>query len=242
MCAMSVVPVLIEINDPVECTVIRRLNRFVVEVSHEGERRRAHINNTGRLLEFLVPGRGAFCQKRNRPGKTDYRLFAIEDMGKGALIDTMYQMKAFEAAVNRGLVPWLRGCRVVGRNPRLASSTLDFLLDCGGARVYVETKSAVLRGDSVYAMYPDCPTLRGRRHILELAEHVASGGRGLLVFIAALPGVRFFRPFREGDPVLAEILREAVERGLPVRGVAMHYEPVPSAVVLDDPNLRVVVT
>ncbi len=233
---------LLTIKDPVECIIIKRLNRFVVEVSYKGKKRRAYINNTGRLHEYLVPGRKAFCQKKNNTGKTDYRLFAVEDMGKGALIDTLYQMKAFENAVNKNLIPWLKGCRIIGRNPRLASSILDFLLECNGSLVYVETKSAVLRGDHVYAMYPDCPTLRGRRHILELTEHVSKGGKGILIFVAALPGVKFFRPYREGDPVLTDILRESVKKGLPVKGIALHYEPGPSIVVLDNPNLKVVVT
>ena len=43
-----------KVEEAVECKVLRRLNRFVVEVIADGKRLRAHINNTGRLSEFLV--------------------------------------------------------------------------------------------------------------------------------------------------------------------------------------------
>jgi DNA-binding sugar fermentation-stimulating protein len=46
--------VLLELPPPIERRVARRLNRFVVELE-SGER--AYINNTGRLLDLLAPGR-----------------------------------------------------------------------------------------------------------------------------------------------------------------------------------------
>jgi len=87
---------IIRIDDPQECRIIERLNRFVVKVEIKGNYHPAHINNTGRLSELLVTGRQAFCFRTRHQGKTDFRLFAIEESGLGALIDTQLQMKAFE--------------------------------------------------------------------------------------------------------------------------------------------------
>jgi len=68
---------LLSIPGYIECSIRRRLNRFVVEISVQGRKEYAHINNTGRLLELLVFGRKAACLPA-RGGKTSYRLFAIE--------------------------------------------------------------------------------------------------------------------------------------------------------------------
>jgi len=80
----------------------------------------------------------------------------------GALIDNQLQMKAFEKSLEANLIPWLLGCHILKRNAKLGASRIDYLLDCNGKKVYLEVKSAVLReGD--YAMYPDCPSDRGRK-------------------------------------------------------------------------------
>lgn len=165
------------------------------------------------------------------------RMIAVDDGIGVALIDTALQMRAFERAVQTGALPWAP-CSIAARNPRLGSSLLDYLLDCRGNQVYTELKSAVLR-DRVYAAYPDCPTARGRRQVTELTEHAKRGGSALIVFVAALQGVKAFRPYMKGDPLIPKLLREAVAAGVEVRAISMHYEPRSSAVLLDNPDLPV---
>ncbi len=87
---------IVRIDNPQECRLIERLNRFVVKVEIKGNYHPAHITNTGRLSELLVKGRQVFCFRTLNQGKTDYRLFAIEECGLGALIDTQLQMKVFK--------------------------------------------------------------------------------------------------------------------------------------------------
>ena len=70
---------LLDISNPIECVIIRRVNRFVIEVEVEGASYRASTNNTGRLEQFVIPGKKAFCIRHQKPGRTDFRLFAIED-------------------------------------------------------------------------------------------------------------------------------------------------------------------
>ena len=228
---------LIRLCHRVHCTVVERLNRFTVLVDAGGRRERAYITNTGRLHDHLRRGAEAYCIPQ-RPGlRTRLRLIAVSDGGAAALIDTQLQMKSLEAAWALDALPWARGCRVAARNPRLGGSVLDYLLECPGRRLYVEVKSAVLlRG--VYAAYPDCPTLRGRRHVEEI---IRNRGRAALVFVAALPGVEGFTPCREGDPVVAELIRRAVAAGVEVHAVGMYYDPRGRRVVLYDPDLPVVV-
>jgi len=229
---------LMRIEAPQDCKIIERLNRFVVVIEVNGIAHRAHLTNTGRLAEFMIPGRKAYCFRTHHGGATDYRLFAIEECGLGAVIDTWLQMEAFEAAVKRQLISWLKGCQLRGKNAPLGTSRIDYLLACRGGAQYLEVKSAVLR-DGAYALYPDCPSERGRKHIRELTAQVRRGGSGTLVFMAALPVVRAFKPNRASDPGLYELLREAYATGVDLRALGLYYHPEDAWVYLYADDLRV---
>jgi sugar fermentation stimulation protein A len=232
-------PALIRIRDFLQARVLEKLNRFVVLVEMEGRIRRAHINNTGRLERLLAEGRRGYLLPAKPGGKTDFRLFAVEDGEKeGALFDTQFQMRAVEQALAGGLLPWARGCRMLRRSPRLGESVMDYLLDCGGTEVFWEVKSAALRtGD--FATYPDCPTLRGRRHIRELTRHSEAGGRAVILFVGALPRVKGFRPYDPGDPEIAPLLRRADAAGVAIHAIRLQFNPVAGTIDLTDPSLPV---
>jgi sugar fermentation stimulation protein A len=229
---------LIEIGAPQECRIIERLNRFVVLIEVDGANQRAHLTNTGRLGEFLVKGRTAYCFRTHHGGTTDYRLFAIAERGMGALIDTWLQMEAFEAAVRQRRISWLEGCQLIKKDAPLGASRIDYRLRCQERELYLEVKSAVLR-DGAYAMYPDCPSERGRRHIRELAEHVRAGGSGALLFMAALPEVRAFKPNKAADPALYDTLRAAYSSGVELRAIGLYYHPGDARVYLFADDLAV---
>lgn len=226
-------------GDVLPCVVVERLNRFVVLVDVEGVQKRAYINNTGRLLDILIPGRQGFCLRNHSPRRTEFRLFAVGDRGAGALIDTRMQEEAFAKLVNTSMIPWLSHCMIAGRAPKIGESRLDYVLRCGGREAFIELKSAVFRGPNDVAMYPDCPTLRGERHIRELIALAKKGIKGYVVFMAALPEVRAFTPYDAGDPKIRSLLKEAKASGVSVKAIAIHYEPEDSAIVLDNPDLPV---
>jgi len=226
------------INNPQECRIIERLNTFVVKVEINGRYHHASLNNTGRLSEFLGRGRKAFCFKAPIQGKTDFRLFAIEERELGALIDTHLQMKVFERAMERTLIPWLEGCRILKRNATLGASRIDYLLECTGKAVYLEVKSAVLR-DGEYAMYPDCPSERGRKHLKELSGYVKGGEKAIVLFIAALPEVKAFKPNRSADAKLYEDLTNAHASGVELRAIGLFYNPNDAYVYLFNSDLEI---
>jgi sugar fermentation stimulation protein A len=218
---------------PVErCEISRRINRFVVEVIVDGEPRTALNTNTGRLADLIAAGRGAVCKPREG-GRTDCALIAVDFHGRGlAIVDTRTQALAFEEAIGRGLIGWLRGGSIAKRGPRLGDSIIDYLLDLGGAAVWLELKSAVLLHEGDKAGYPDCPTPRGRRQLRELMRLAGSGGRGILAFAVALPNVKAFKPYERGDPEMARLISEARCAGVDVRAFGIKG-------VLEDRMLRV---
>jgi sugar fermentation stimulation protein A len=222
------------------CRIVERINRFVVAINIGGKLTKAHITNSGRLHEFLIRGREGFCFETPHAKKTRFRLFAVIEKGLGALIDTQLQMRAFEAAQQKELIPWLRGAVFIRRNPRLGVSLMDYLFDKKGTPMFLEVKSAVLRGGR-FAMYPDCPTIRGQRHVEELLGWAKKGGAAFILFVAALPCVEGFKPYRLADPRLCDLLGEAKDLGVQVKALGLYFQPVDSFVYLYNSDLDVVI-
>ncbi len=221
------------------CSILERKNRFVVEVKVGERKERAYINNTGRLKDILTINRTGYCIESNGT-KTKYRLIAVKDYDLAALIDTRIQEEAFRILVEKKMLSWLNNCSIIKRAPRLGKSVLDYLAECNGSKVYIELKSAVLRGDNHYAMYPDCPSPRGRRHIKELINYVRMGGYGLIIFIAALPYVKYFTPNKKADPIIAFLLKNAKKTGVMIRAINIIYNPFKQRLYLANEYLQVI--
>lgn len=216
---------------------IERINRFVGLVRVNDKVKKALITNTGRLEEFMIKGKKCFCIPK-QGGKTDFILVAFEDKNsKGAVIDTRTQARAFERAVELELIPWLKDCYIKKREVKVGNSRLDYLLDCNGEEIWVEMKSAVLRKGE-YAMYPDCPSLRGQRHIRELIKLREEGKKAMIIFIGALPDVKKFKPYVKGDPEIARLLKEAKAKGVEIKALSIALLPS-GEIVLETNNLEI---
>jgi len=211
---------LISLSPILKCFIIDRINRFTVRVKCFGSEYLALNTNTGRLNNLLTPGRVAYCI-RKCSGKLPLRLLGIEMSGEVAVTDIYIQMKSFEKALVLNSIPWLLNCVIKRRNPVVGSSRLDYLLKCLEGEVWVEVKSALLLHGENYAGYPDCLSLRGRRHIRELIELASNGRKALLVFIVALPSASGFKPYTKGDPDMPSLLRTALEHGVSIKAIGL---------------------
>ncbi len=233
---------LIKLPPPTTCTIIKRLNRFVVLVKCAGREHRAYITNTGRLKELLVRGATAYCIPKPAR-RTTYWLIAVEEVKGPALIDTRLQEEAFAAAVNSSLIPWLKGFKIASRNPHISNSTFDYLLqDKDGKELIVELKSAVLRTGphGEYASYPDCRSLRGERHLKDLTQLAAAGKQVAVIFITTLHNVKAFTPHDKGDPEIRPLLRNLRKAGGLIKAIKIHYNPKRSEILLKNPDINVI--
>lgn len=114
-------------------------------------------------------------------------------------------------------------CEEFRRNVRVDGEIIDYLF-CDS--MYVELKSATLKKGE-YAMYPDCPSLRGRRQIKTLLKY-----NSLIVFVSGLEDVTAFKPNRDADEVIAELLAESN-----CRAIQVAYRN--GRIYLQNPDLRV---
>lgn len=217
-------------------TLVERAGRFIVRVRLSGELVLAHNTNTGRLLDLLIPGRRVILTPIE--SRLKYRLIGVEDSSQSCfyIVDIVTQSRVFEKSVELDLIPYFNGCRIVKRNPLVSRSRLDYVLRCNSREVFVEIKSAVMRGSRGEAMYPDCETERGRRHIRLLTKLASEGLLTYLVFISAMCSVTCFKPNSEGDRVVPRLIAEAVEKGVKVKSVST-YMDVNGDIYLDNPDV-----
>ncbi|MEM4665210.1 MAG: DNA/RNA nuclease SfsA [Sulfolobales archaeon] len=227
---------LLKIDPLYEGVLLNRIGRFVVSVKMGSEIVLAHNTNTGRLLDILVPGRRVLLSRTE--SRIKYRLVGVEDVIRECfnVVDVRTQARAFEESIKLGLLPYFRECYIVKRNPSVGRSRLDYLLRCGSSDVFVETKSAVMRGPRGEAMYPDCETSRGRRHIAVLAELASSGIASYLVFVSAVCSAKCFRPNEGGDKEIPRLLHEAMGRGVIVKSISIYMNDS-GEVFLSDPDV-----
>jgi sugar fermentation stimulation protein A len=136
----------------------------------------------------------------------------------------------FEGALRRRAVGGLLGARIVAREVRRGPSRIDFEIAWRGGPALVEVKSATFV-EKGRALFPDAPTARGTRHLLELSEHCRRGGRAFVVFVVQRDDARSLSPHAANDPVFAAALSRAMRDG--VRVLAFACRVAPDGVRLD---------
>lgn len=175
-------------------TFLRRLNRFVMELDHNGRTIQAYVPNTGRMSEFLVPGQPFFLT--NSPhGKFRYKVVSTKYQGSYVFLDTVRINDLFHRLLTEHhlavLFPDIRGIR---REVSVLNSRFDFCIEHSTEPCsFVEIKSCTLVHNRV-AMFPDAPTLRGRRHIHELQQLGENGRNCHIIFLIMNGSATSFLP------------------------------------------------
>ncbi|MCH8744970.1 MAG: DNA/RNA nuclease SfsA [Chloroflexi bacterium] len=200
--------------DLVEATFIRRLNRFAANLEVDGREVMAHLANSGRLGELLVPGYRMLLT----PVAGDHRKCPFDL----ALVDLGFTLCSADArlpnvllaeAIEAGRVAEFQGYSRVRREVTYGDSRLDMLLEGPGQSCFVETKSVTLVEDGL-ALFPDAPTLRGVKHLNSLIHAKEEGYRAAVVFVIQRSDAKEFSPHDVADPLLGETLRKAVGAGV----------------------------
>jgi sugar fermentation stimulation protein A len=218
----------------IPATFVKRDNRFRVTVRVEGHLVWAHLPNSGRLRELLVPGRRVLLAAAQAPGRrTSYDLLMVDLDGTLVSIDARLPSRLLyealrqpfdklriptqDGALQAGQLEEFAGYAEVRREVTYGQSRLDLVLEGkpDSRRCFIEAKSVTLVEDGV-ALFPDAPTQRGRRHLGELARARAEGHRAAVVFVVQRDDAIRFSPHHEADPAFGQALREAAQAGVEV--------------------------
>ena len=207
-----------QIQQPVVVgTFIKRYKRFLTDVELEdGSVLTAHCPNTGSMKGCLEAGaRVALRDSEDPKRKLSHTFQTIEVGGTWVNVDTgLPNALAFEA-VQAGKIEPLLGYANAKREVKYGkNSRIDLLLeDPELGRAYVEVKNTTL-AEGELARFPDAVTSRGLKHLNELADVVAAGDRGVMLYCVSRADVKAFSPADDIDPAYSKRLREVAEAGV----------------------------
>lgn len=201
-------------SNVVQGKFVRRLNRFVAEVEIGGAIEQVHVKNTGRLRELLVPGAEVCLEKsRNAARKYRHSLIAVRRGGIYTNIDSQAPNAVVFEALQSGKVQELGAVERLKREVVYGGSRFDLAYERNGREGLMEVKGVTLVKEDT-AMFPDAPTQRGTKHVLELIDAVENGYEGVMFFLVQTKGCRRFAPHADMDRAFAEALEEAARRGV----------------------------
>ncbi len=216
---------------------LRREKRFFIHAKLEdGRQVVAHTNNTGRMKGCLEEGARVWLSRAVNPArKLRWSLEIVEasacdvqgrDLQVMVGVNTILANQLTAEAITSGLIPGLAGFGSLRREVRYGSrgSRVDLLLSSGDTRVWVEVKNVSLV-ENGHARFPDAPTERGRKHLLELEEMVIAGDRAALVFCCQRSDAVTVGPADDIDPEYGRLLRRVATAGVEIFGVGTRTNP-----------------
>ncbi|MEY2632636.1 MAG: hypothetical protein RIR00_1290, partial [Pseudomonadota bacterium] len=168
--------------------LLRRYQRFLADVQlDDGRLVTAHCANTGSMLGCCTPGSRVWLAPATAPGRKlawTWELVEVEDQCVG--IHTGRSNALVAEALRAGRVPELAGYSRLRQEVAYGGadgrrSRIDLLLEADTRpRCWIEVKNVTAAVSGGIALFPDAPSSRGRKHLLELGERVAAGERAVL--------------------------------------------------------------
>ena len=213
-------------TDPLFGKLLRRRNRFAADVLVDGREALAHVPNSGRMEELFIQGAAVVLRPapEGSTRKTAYDLTSIFYAGGWVGVDSRVPPAMVVEAWRTGVLGAFAGYDSVRREVTYGSSRLDLLFSGTPGLAYVEAKSVNLVEDGV-ALFPDAPTIRGARHLMELRDAVREGHRAAVCFVIQRNDVRVLRPYEEKDPVFAKTLATVTREGVEAYAIACETTP-----------------
>ncbi len=201
---------------------IERPNRFIAHcrLVETGKTVVVHVKNTGRGKEVLLPEALVALNYVPSPKrKTDYDLIAVKKGNMWINIDSQIPNDlAAEGLLQKKIVlPKLMGEIIyLKREYRYGQSKFDIYFETDqGEKGFVEVKGLTLENQGIGA-FPDAPTLRGKKHVLELIETTAVGYHSYLLFIVQFSKIKAATIHQAMQPDFFQAVAQAKQDGVTI--------------------------
>ncbi|HKK96040.1 MAG TPA: DNA/RNA nuclease SfsA [Anaerovoracaceae bacterium] len=204
---------------------ISRENRFLANVSINGKVENAHVKNTGRLKELLLPNAKVYIEDHrgcDNKRKTRYSIIAVEKDGILFNIDSFAPNKIIEEAILDNKI--ITDLKYLKREQTYGNSRFDLYYETTKDKGYIEVKGATLEKSNCIS-FPDAKTTRGLKHVNELIKVKESGYNAMVIFVIQLKSDKPFIPNYEKDKNFCNELSIAIKKGVIVKAFYCNVTP-----------------
>lgn len=195
-----------------------RPNRFIAMVEVDGTVEKCHVKNTGRCKELLMDGACVYLEEgKGGERKTKYSLVTVK---KGEVL-----VNIDSQAPNKVVKDWLETSGyfediiMIKPEYKYGDSRIDFYLEAMNGtkvrKILIEVKGCTLEEEGV-ARFPDAPTERGIKHMMELVKAKKEGYEAYIFFVIQMKGIKQFEPNWRTHEAFATCLREAASQGVSI--------------------------
>ncbi|QEA38579.1 DNA/RNA nuclease SfsA [Pistricoccus aurantiacus] len=224
--------------------LIKRYKRFLADVAVDsGDVVTVHCANTGSMRSINVPGCRVWLSHSSDPKRKlawTWELIELPQPDGTRIVSSVHTGRAnglVAEALGAGRIPELSGYASLKREIRVEEGRLDFYLnDDRLGDAYIEVKQVTLRETDGHGYFPASVTVRGARHVQTLARLAEAGHRAVLMFCVVNDGIEAVAPARHIDPHYADVLIDAVRRGVEVLAYGCRLtwqDGAPQAIRLD---------
>jgi sugar fermentation stimulation protein A len=198
--------------------LVRRYKRFLADIKLDnGEIITVHCPNSGSMLGCSEPGSPVMLSFSDNPRRKYSRtleMVQIEAVWVG--VNTSLTNRLVREALENGVIAEIGRPDAIRQEIKTSDNTrLDFLLEQKGEKLFMEVKNCSLAEDRI-AMFPDAVTIRGTKHLRELATLREQGHRAAVFFCVQRRDADCFKPAAHIDPLYSAVLAEVTLAGVQV--------------------------
>lgn len=218
---------------------IARPNRFIAEILLNGRVTRCHVKNTGRCKELLIDRAAVYVQQCPGSGrKTACSLIAVQKGKRIVNIDSQAPNKVFQEALITRMIqlPGFEEITLIKPEKTYGDSRLDFYIESGQNKAFIEVKGATLEENGA-ARFPDAPTERGIKHLMELIKAKQDGYSAFIVFIIQMKDILYFSPNDRTHKEFGDALRLADRKGVTI--LAYECDVLPDSIEVNGKKCRI---
>jgi sugar fermentation stimulation protein A len=201
--------------------LISRYKRFLADVvTPEGETLTLHCANTGAMTGCATPGDTVWYSTSASLTRKYPHSWELTETQAGHIIcvNTLRANQLVREALATDTITELSGYGNLRAEVKYGAerSRIDFLLQAHNRpECYIEVKSVTLLQQGK-GYFPDAVTVRGQKHLRELASIAQQGERAVMLFTVLHSGIEDVSPARHIDARYAEQLAQAQQSGVEI--------------------------